>query len=108
MAIILVDDQSGDRHRAALESLVGRLSKQDHEVSVHRHDVNRGKGAALQTGFDALLDSDPPDDDLVIIQDADLEYDPADYHALMKPILDGQTQVAIGSRWGDHHPLAGT
>lgn len=106
-AIVLVDDHSDDLGRSCTESVARQLRAQGRRLSLHRHEVNRGKGAAVVTGFDALLDSNPPGDDLVIIQDADLEYDPADYRRLMGPMLDGETDAVIGSRWGDHHPVAG-
>lgn len=104
VSAVIVDDHSQEPDRRAVEQLVGRLAGEGRRVSLRNHQVNRGKGAALQTAFDAVLSSGPPDDDLVIIQDADLEYDPADYRSLMEPVLAGGTEAAIGSRWGDHRP----
>jgi glycosyltransferase involved in cell wall biosynthesis len=72
-----------------VETSVARLAREGHAVKLLRHQRNQGKGAALRTGFDSVLEGAPPDDDLVIIQDADLEYDPADYAALMEPLLRG-------------------
>ena len=91
--IILVDDCSRDGTRQHLESL------QDPELRVLAHEVNQGKGAALRTGFKAAQG------DLVIVQDADLEYDPAEYPKLLAPILDGRADVVYGSRFagGETH-----
>jgi glycosyltransferase involved in cell wall biosynthesis len=86
--LILVDDGSKDGSRAILAEL-GRLP----DVRVIEHDRNRGKGAALRTGFAAARGS------VVVVQDADLEYDPADYPALLAPILDGNADVVYGSRY---------
>jgi len=95
----LVDDHSDPPADEATRALVERLRAEKRAVRLHRHDRNRGKGAALCTGFDAVLGGDAHDRDLVVIQDADLEYDPADYSALMAPVLDGDATAVIGSRW---------
>jgi len=84
--IILVDDCSRDGSREILERYQDR-----HTVLFHER--NRGKGAALRTGFGRATG------DVVIIQDADLEYDPAEYGTLLKPILDGKADVVFGSRF---------
>ena len=105
--LVIVDDHSVESCHAVVDSLVRQLETEDCDATLHRHDVNRGKGAALATGFDAVLDTHPPDDDLVIIQDADLEYDPADYGNLMEPIIQGEVQAVVGTRWGDHRPMRG-
>ncbi|MEM1108193.1 MAG: glycosyltransferase family 2 protein [Planctomycetota bacterium] len=86
--LILVDDFSTDRTR---EILKGYEDSED--CTVLYHDKNRGKGAALRTGFAAATH------ELVIIQDADLEYDPQEYPRLMKPIEDGKADVVFGSRF---------
>ena len=86
--LILVDDYSTDGTRAKL-----RLMAADPELTVIYHDRNRGKGAALRTGFAAATG------DLVIVQDADLEYDPHEYPKLLGPILDGKADVVFGSRF---------
>jgi glycosyltransferase involved in cell wall biosynthesis len=86
--IILVDDCSRDGSREALAGMAGRDG-----VRVLYHDHNQGKGAALRTGIAAATG------DLVIVQDADLEYDPRDYPRLMQPILEGKADVVYGSRF---------
>ena len=96
--IIIVDDASVDGTWNALE-LVGRSEPR---AKLFRHTVNQGKGAALRTGFAQVTAP------LVIVQDADLEYDPTDYGALCKPILAGKADVVFGSRFsgaGAHRVL---
>ncbi|MDP8215442.1 MAG: glycosyltransferase family 2 protein [Candidatus Euphemobacter frigidus] len=93
--IILVDDGSTDGTRKLLKSL------NYPEVNVFLHDKNRGKGAALRTGFKVATG------DIIIIQDADLEYNPEEYRALIKPIRDGVADVVYGARFlgGPHRVL---
>ncbi|MZH42249.1 MAG: glycosyltransferase family 2 protein, partial [Nitrospinae bacterium] len=86
--IILIDDFSTDGTRDILKEYEGRENFQ-----VLYHDHNMGKGAALRTGFSQVQG------DIIIIQDADLEYDPVDYEVLLKPILDGRADVVYGSRF---------
>lgn len=102
--LYLVDDHSREEVYRATEDLARRLQSEGHAVSLRRHEVNRGKGAALQTGFDAILQSGADDPDLIIIQDADLEYDPDDFPTLMEPIISGRTNAVLGTRWGEHRP----
>ncbi len=87
--LILVDDCSRDRSPEILRELAQRWDN----VRTFRHEVNRGKGAALATGFSQVTG------DVVIIQDADLEYDPRDYPVLLRPIEDGNADVVYGSRF---------
>jgi glycosyltransferase involved in cell wall biosynthesis len=91
--IIVVDDCSKDGTRDILKRLAHKVDK------VLYHDVNRGKGAALRTGFRAASG------DIVIIQDADLEYDPAEYPKVIQPILSDRADVVYGSRFmgGEAH-----
>lgn len=87
--IILIDDCSADGTRAVLE----RIAAAHPQIKTAFHDVNKGKGAALHTGFAESTG------DLVIIQDADLEYDPNEYPVLLEPILKGHADVVYGSRF---------
>ena len=107
MKIWMVDDHSDDENYQAVQRIHELLQNENQDIDLVRHDVNQGKGAALQTGFDLILASEAADDDLVIIQDADLEYEPDDYPMLMTPLLEGQTDAILGSRWGQHHELKG-
>lgn len=94
--IIVVDDASTDATSETLQSFNGKTN-----LEIVTHDHNRGKGAALRTGFSRVTG------DIVIIQDADLEYDPRDYPKLLEPILDGRADVVYGSRFlgGPHRVL---
>lgn len=86
--LILVDDCSTDGTREILER---EAAKPDTKVLYH--DVNRGKGAAIRTGLEQACG------EIVIIQDADMEYDPAEIPAVIEPILSGRTEVSYGSRF---------
>ena len=95
--IILVDDGSTDGTRDVLAAL-----DCGEDVRIVLHKRNRGKGAALKTGFSHVTG------DIVIIQDADLEYDPSQYHRLIQPIIEGVADVVYGSRFlpiGPHRVL---
>jgi glycosyltransferase involved in cell wall biosynthesis len=86
--IVVVDDGSTDGTRRILRTLEGRLG-----VTVVLHERNQGKGAAVRTGLQHASG------DVMLIQDADLEYDPRDYPALLQPILENRSQVVYGSRF---------
>ena len=88
--VILVDDGSTDGTRQVLAEIE---AEKPANVRVIYHEANQGKGGALRTGFAAVTG------DIVLIQDADLEYTPDDYPALLKPILDGKADVVFGSRF---------
>lgn len=93
--IIVVDDCSQDGTREILEEL-------NHpNIKVYFQSKNQGKGAALQTGFSKA------EGDIILIQDADLEYDPREYPILLEPILDGRADAVYGSRFlgGPHRVL---
>jgi glycosyltransferase involved in cell wall biosynthesis len=91
--IVIVDDHSTDGTTEILESSI--------EPNVYRvayHEMNRGKGAAVRTGLELVTG------DVIVIQDADLEYDPQDYPALMDPIERGRADVVFGSRFVGERP----
>jgi len=87
--LIVVDDGSNDGTWAALQS----LANPDGRIKLFRHEINQGKGAALRTGFAQVTAP------LVLVQDADLEYDPSEYSLLINPILTGKADVVFGSRF---------
>ncbi len=97
LEIIVVDDYSTDGTRDILKEKIEPLVEK-----VLYHEKNMGKGAALRTGFKEVSG------DCVVVQDADLEYDPAEYPVLMQPILEGKADVVYGSRFmggGPHRVL---
>jgi glycosyltransferase involved in cell wall biosynthesis len=93
--IIIVDDFSTDGTRDILKNI------NDKNIKIFYHEKNKGKGAALKTGLSHIAG------DVVIIQDADLEYDPREYNKLLEPILDKRADVVYGSRFlgGPHRVL---
>jgi glycosyltransferase involved in cell wall biosynthesis len=95
--LIIVDDASTDKTWESLQPWPAR----DPRVRLLQHQINRGKGAALRTGFSQATAP------YVIVQDADLEYDPVEYHVLLGPVLSGKADVVFGSRFagGPHRVL---
>lgn len=109
--IIIIDDYSVDGTREILRRLPtgssqssardcdGAGKKMENQYNIIYHDKNCGKGAAIKTGLKEASG------DIIIIQDADLEYDPNEYNKLLQPILNNETQVVYGSRFlGKHNP----
>ncbi|MBI4144482.1 glycosyltransferase family 2 protein [Candidatus Woesearchaeota archaeon] len=90
--IIIVDDGSTDRSRDILTKIKGH--------KIFFHEKNQGKGAAVRTGIMHA------NGEIIVIQDADLEYDPSDFQIMLQPILEGRTDVVFGSRFKNpaHHP----
>jgi glycosyltransferase involved in cell wall biosynthesis len=92
--IIVVDDDSKDGTRQVLQ----KLAEREPDLTVVFHEMNQGKGAALRTGFKHATGQ------VVIVQDADLEYEPEQYPELLQPIVEGQADVVFGSRFiGETH-----
>ena len=89
--IILVNDCSDDGTEETI--LLYRNAHPEANIQYYKHDVNRGKGAALHTGIEKA------NGEFIIIQDADLEYDPEEYNILLKPVLNGFADVVYGSRF---------
>lgn len=94
--IIIVNDCSTDRSVEVVESFVNAHPQE--EIRLYHHERNSGKGAALHTGIAKATG------DFVIVQDADLEYDPEEYKILLQPVLDGFADVVFGSRFTGGRP----
>jgi glycosyltransferase involved in cell wall biosynthesis len=103
LEVVVVDDCSSDDTWSELEAwqLSHREDGRGVTVIRERHSKNQGKGAALRTGFATTSG------DVLLVQDADLEYDPAEYPVLLQPIIDGHAEVVYGSRFlgGPHRVL---
>jgi len=91
--IIVIDDCSSDD----TPNVLANEQRNDPNLRVIRHERNRGKGAAVRTGIAAAIG------DVIIVQDADLEYDPNDFYVVLKPIFDGRVGVVYGSRFMGSH-----
>jgi glycosyltransferase involved in cell wall biosynthesis len=91
--IIVVDDYSGDGTRAVLQEKISQMVDR-----IIYHPVNRGKGAALRSGFAAATG------DIILVQDADLEYSPEDYPMLLGPLMSGKADAVFGSRFMGGRP----
>ncbi|MFN4914753.1 MAG: glycosyltransferase family 2 protein [Sphingomonadales bacterium] len=94
--VIIVNDCSKDNTEEAIQAYMG--NNPELNIQYYKHEVNQGKGAALHTGIQKATG------DFVIIQDADLEYDPTEYNILLQPILDGFADVVYGSRFMGGNP----
>ncbi|MEY3983282.1 MAG: hypothetical protein RL160_839 [Bacteroidota bacterium] len=94
--VIIVNDCSRDDTEEAIQRYA--KAHPDMPISYFRHEVNKGKGAAIHTGIAKATG------DFVVIQDADLEYDPEEYNELLKPIFKADADVVYGSRFMGHHP----
>jgi glycosyltransferase involved in cell wall biosynthesis len=94
--IIIVNDCSSDNTKGAINTYI--LQNPSLGIKYYEHEINKGKGAALHTGIDKASG------EYLIIQDADLEYDPEEYNDLLKPVINGNADVVYGSRFMGGNP----
>ena len=94
--VILINDCSTDSTDESIRKYIDNNTEMD--IKYYSHEVNKGKGAALHTGIKKSTG------DFIIIQDADLEYDPSEYNEMLQPILNGFADVVYGSRFMGHKP----
>ncbi|QDU59244.1 Undecaprenyl-phosphate mannosyltransferase [Planctomycetes bacterium Pan216] len=90
--LIIVDDGSSD----GSWELIQRMAEEDSRIIAHQHEHNKGKACAIRTAIELMTG------DIAVVQDADLEYDPAEYPRLLEPILDGRADAVFGSRFAGH------
>jgi glycosyltransferase involved in cell wall biosynthesis len=98
--VIIVNDASKDNTKEAIENYIKQYG-QNMQISLHNQEVNQGKGAAIHKGIQLATG------EFLIVQDADLEYDPEEFNILLKPVLDGYADVVYGSRFmgGNAHRI---
>ena len=94
--LIIIDDCSVDNSKKIIENF--KLDNKDLDILIESHTFNKGKGAAIQTGINVASG------DIIVIQDADLEYDPKEFNLLLKPIIKGKADVVYGSRFLGGNP----
>ncbi len=95
--VIIVNDASSDNTKDAIENYISQFGKEMH-ISLFNQEVNQGKGAAIHKGIELATG------EFLIVQDADLEYDPEEFNILLKPVIDGYADVVYGSRFMGGNP----
>ena len=94
--LIIIDDCCSDNSKKIIQNFA--ISNKDLDILIESHEINKGKGAAIQTGINIAKG------DIIVIQDADLEYDPKEFNLLLKPIIMGKADVVYGSRFLGGNP----